>query len=66
MELTINGERRRFERVATVRDLVAALDLEPRKVAIERNREIVPKSAYEQTGLCEGDQLEIVHFVGGG
>jgi thiamine biosynthesis protein ThiS len=66
MELTINGERHRFERVITVRDLIAVLRLEPRKVAIERNREIVPRSAYENTGLCDGDQLEIVHFVGGG
>lgn len=66
MELTINGETHRFERVTTVNDLIAALRLEPRKVAIERNREIVPRSAYKDTDLCEGDQLEIVHFVGGG
>jgi len=66
MELTINGEIRRFDGPLTVRELIAALDLEPRKLAVERNLEIVPKSLYDATRLAEGDRLEIVHFVGGG
>lgn len=66
MELTINGENRRFEGRLTLSGLVAALGLEPKKLAVERNREIVPKSAYDETWLSNGDSLEIVHFVGGG
>jgi thiamine biosynthesis protein ThiS len=46
--------------------LVAALDLDARKIAVERNLEIVPRSVYEVTPLNEGDHIEIVHFIGGG
>ncbi|MCB2096214.1 MAG: sulfur carrier protein ThiS [Parvularculaceae bacterium] len=66
MELKINGENMRFDRPMTVGELIVALGLEPRKLAIERNLEIIPKSAYGQTSLADGDRLEIVHFVGGG
>lgn len=66
MELTVNGERRRLDAGSTLGALVSALGLDPRKVAVERNREIVPKSRYAETLLADGDALEIVHFVGGG
>jgi sulfur carrier protein len=66
MNLTVNGEAHRFEAVGDIAALVAALGLDVRKVAVERNLEIVPRSAYGQTGLSEGDQIEIVHFIGGG
>ncbi|NWG70323.1 MAG: sulfur carrier protein ThiS [Parvularculaceae bacterium] len=66
MRLTVNGEARSFEGPLDVAGLVAALGLEPRKVAIERNREIVPKSLYAATALADGDRIEIVTFVGGG
>jgi len=66
MKLTVNGESRTFEAVADVAELVAALGLDPRKVAVERNLEIVPRSAYVRTPLAEGDRIEIVHFIGGG
>jgi thiamine biosynthesis protein ThiS len=66
MKLTINGESRTFEAVADLAALVAALGLDPRKVAVERNLEIVPRSAYVRTALAEGDRIEIVHFIGGG
>lgn len=66
MEVTVNGESRRFDGSATVKSLLDSLGLDPRKVAVERNREIVPKSRYALTQLGEGDALEIVHFVGGG
>jgi thiamine biosynthesis protein ThiS len=66
MTLTINGERRTFEQLADVAALVAALGLDPRKVAVEKNLEIVPRSAYQATALAEGDRIEIVHFIGGG
>lgn len=66
MRLTINGEDQGFEPPLTVAGLLAALALEPRKIAVERNLEIVPRSAYGQTALADGDRIEIVQFVGGG
>lgn len=56
----------RIEGAATVLDLIERLGLEPRKLAVERNLEIVPKSAYGNTAIADGDRFEIVHFVGGG
>jgi len=66
MRLQLNGEPREFEAPLTVASLVEKLGLDARKVAIERNLEIVPRSAYAATALGEGDRLEIVNFVGGG
>lgn len=66
MTLTINGEQRAFGGASSVAALVAELGLDPRKVAVERNLEIVPRSAYGQTALADGDRIEIVHFIGGG
>jgi sulfur carrier protein len=64
--LTINGEERRFDEVADLADLVTRLGLDPRKVAVERNLEIVPRSTYAATPIAHGDRIEIVHFIGGG
>ncbi|MBW8814661.1 MAG: sulfur carrier protein ThiS [Caulobacterales bacterium] len=66
MQLTINGEPRTFEGATSLAELVAALGLNTRKVAVERNLEIVPRSAYGITTLMDGDRIEIVQFVGGG
>ena len=66
MTLTINGEPRAFAGLSDVAGLVAALGLDARKVAVERNLEIVPRSAYGKTVLADGDRIEIVHFIGGG
>ena len=66
MTLTINGEERAFAGLVDVAALVAALGLDPRKVAVERNLEIVPRSAYGRTPIADGDRIEIVHFIGGG
>jgi len=66
LQLTINGETRGFSGVADVAGLVAALGLDTRKVAVERNLEIVPRSAYGKTPIADGDRIEIVAFVGGG
>lgn len=66
MRLFVNGEERAFEAPLTVAGLVAALGLDGRKLGIERNLEIVPKSTYDQVALAEGDRLEIVTFIGGG
>jgi len=66
MNLTVNGEPRAFAALASLLDLVAELGLDARKVAVERNLEIVPRSAYGRTPLADGDRIEIVHFIGGG
>ncbi len=66
MKLWVNGEERSLGEVADVAALVAALGLDGRKVAVERNLEIVPRSTYAQTPVGEGDRIEIVHFIGGG
>ena len=66
MRLTVNGEERGFPGLVDVAGLVAALGLDPRKVAVERNLEIVPRSAYGRTPIADGDRIEIVSFIGGG
>jgi thiamine biosynthesis protein ThiS len=64
--LTLNGEPRHIATGRTVADLVHDIGLNPRKVAVERNLEIVPRSTLADVMLADGDILEIVHFVGGG
>ncbi len=64
--ITVNGEPHEVPAPATVADLLARIGLDTRKVAVERNLEIVPRSAYAATALAAGDRLEIVHFIGGG
>jgi thiazole synthase len=66
LRLSLNGESRAFPSPLTVAELLRQLELDPAKVAVERNLEIVPKSAYQRADLSEGDRLEIVHFIGGG
>jgi len=66
MTVTVNGEARIFSTATTVAALLAAIGLDVRKVAVERNEEIVPRSLYAATALAQGDALEIVHFIGGG
>jgi thiazole synthase len=66
ISLTVNGEPRRFAAGETIAALVASLELNPQKVAVERNGEIVPRRTLADVALAEGDVLEIVHFVGGG
>ena len=66
MQLIENGETGAFAGVGDIHGLVLALGLDGRKVAVERNLEIVPRSAYRTTALAEGDRIEIVHFIGGG
>jgi thiazole synthase len=66
LSLTVNGEPRRILSGASIADLVRSLDLNPQKVAVERNGAIAPRSALAEVILSDGDVLEIVHFVGGG
>jgi len=65
MNLTINGESQASS-AETLGALVETLGMKPDRVAIELNREIVPRDRWLQTTLRDGDRLEIVHFVGGG
>ena len=66
LRLCLNGEHREFPSPLTVDGLLRHLALDPGKVAVERNLEIVPRSTYPAVGLAEGDRLEIVQFIGGG
>ncbi|MBV1689938.1 sulfur carrier protein ThiS [Novosphingobium sp. G106] len=66
LSLTVNGEPRRIAAGATIAQLVESLELNPQKVAVERNGEIAPRSSLAEVVLGDGDVLEIVHFVGGG
>ncbi len=66
MTLTLNGSPMTLEEGLTVAALLQQLKLPPERVAIERNGSILPKAAYEETRLAQGDRLEIVQFVGGG
>ena len=62
----LNGEQKKFDPPMTVEQLLGEIGLDPRKVAVERNLEIVPKSNYAGISLDDGDRLEIIHFIGGG
>ena len=64
--VTVNGAARRFEAPLDVASLLEKLEMAGKKVAVERNGEIVPKSANARTLIGDGDQLEIVVAVGGG
>jgi sulfur carrier protein len=69
MKLHINGEERGFDGVPasfTLAALVERLGMKADRVAVELNRDIVPRTAWAETLLHDGDRLEVVHFVGGG
>jgi len=66
MHITLNGEPHNLEAPMTVAGLLGELGLDTKKVAVERNLEIVPKSTYSDVDLADGDRLEVVHFIGGG
>lgn len=65
MRIEVNGQGRETA-AATVLDLIEELKLDPRKVAVELNLEIVPRSLHATTPVSEGDKIELVQFVGGG
>lgn len=66
MKLQVNGEDKAYNGPATLASLISDMGLKPDRVAVELNRGIVPREKWDETTLTEGDQLEIVHFVGGG
>ncbi|MEH3022440.1 MAG: sulfur carrier protein ThiS [Pseudomonas oryzihabitans] len=66
MQILLNGESLELPDGTTVADLLVRLELTGRRVAVERNLDIVPRSQHATTALAEGDQLEVVHAIGGG
>lgn len=66
MHIQLNGEPLELPEGASVADLIERLQLAGRRVAVERNLDIVPRSEYAATVLAEGDRLEVVHAIGGG
>ena len=66
IEVSVNGETRRVDNGATVAKLLDEMNLTGKRLAVERNGDIVPKSAHGATALLAGDKLEIVVAVGGG
>jgi sulfur carrier protein len=66
IRVTVNGKAHRFEQPLEISALLARLELSGKKIAVERNGEIVPRSAHAHTLVSDGDQLEVVVAVGGG
>ena len=66
MTVVVNGDPREVPEGSTVTSLLRLLELPEGRIAVERNREIVPRSLHSQTQLSEGDRIELVRFVGGG
>lgn len=66
LQIQLNGEPKILQNATTLAELVTELGLDTRKIAIEQNRVIVPKSAYANTPLSPADEIEIVAFIGGG
>lgn len=66
LAITVNGEPRRVPAPATMADLLRHLNLDPRTVVVELNRQIIRRPQLADTTLAEGDTVELVHFVGGG
>jgi thiazole synthase len=66
LRVQINGEPSELREGMTLHELVAQLGLAPERLAVERNREVVRRTRWAETEIADGDQIEIVHFVGGG
>ena len=66
LQVRINGEHRRVGSGVTIAELVREIGFDPLRVAVERNLEVVPRSTLEQVNVEDGDDYEIVRFVGGG
>lgn len=66
MRVQINGEDKEIANGTTLAELIASLGMKADRVAVERNRDIVPRADWGEARLADGDHLEIVHFVGGG
>jgi thiamine biosynthesis protein ThiS len=64
--ISVNGEARKVSAGLSISEMLTTLGLDPRKVAVERNRKIVPRSDLGEVAVADGDAYEVVHFVGGG
>lgn len=66
VKITLNGDPHEIDGPLAVADLLAQLDIDPRRVAVEHNLVVLKRDAFATTRLAEGDEVEIVNFVGGG
>lgn len=66
MIITLNGEKKEFKDGSSVAAVLSEIGIDPRKIAVERNLGLVKRTEYDQTVLVDGDEIEIVNFVGGG
>jgi thiamine biosynthesis protein ThiS len=66
LAIRVNGEHRRVPGGISVSQMLAELGLDPRRVAVERNLEVVPRATLADVPVADGDAFEVVHFVGGG
>jgi thiazole synthase len=66
MNITLNGDRFELPAPISVRDLLRQLDIDPGRVAVERNLVVLKRTAFDTTLIAEGDEIEVVNFVGGG
>jgi len=66
MQIQLNGEPYELDGAATLADLLARLEIDPRRVAVEQNFVVIKRDRYGAAQIAEGDQIEIVNFVGGG
>lgn len=64
--ITVNGDRQEIAGPLTVTELLTRLGIDARRVAVERNLAVLKRDAFERTTVAEGDEIEIVNFVGGG
>ncbi|MBI2166833.1 MAG: type I DNA topoisomerase [Candidatus Omnitrophica bacterium] len=66
IQLRLNGEARRINPLTTVTGLLQSFQMDPRSVVVERNRQVIPREEFDRVTVEEGDEIEVVHFVGGG
>lgn len=66
MQITINGEAQNLPTISTIAQLMAQLGVDVRQAGVEKNRRIIPKSRYAEEPLADGDEIEIISFIGGG
>ena len=66
LSIRVNGEHKRVHGGLSVAEMLNSLGIDPGRVAVERNLEVVPRSSLAQTQVEDGDDYEVVHFVGGG
>ena len=66
MNIIINGEKKEISANTTVSALLSELKIDPRKIALERNLQLIPRTTFDNASLNDGDEIEIINFVGGG